>query len=95
MLVRLILKQDDPKGIVKHISEIISVWQKETLQGEAERLAKECSSFCGLAHMAGPESDSGSLNQQNLIQNRTGREDRRREVEYEVNSHRFSDRKLC
>ncbi|CAB1443956.1 unnamed protein product [Pleuronectes platessa] len=39
-----------------------------------ERPAEECSSFCGPAHTAGPESDSGSLHQQNPIRDRAGGE---------------------
>lgn len=69
----------------------------DTAGRNTERPAEECSSFCGPAHTAGPESDSGSLDQQNLIQNQNRRrEDRQHEVEYEVRlgSHRFTDRKL-
>lgn len=100
-MLRLKTNQETIK--VRSISEIISVpsisviWQKRDTAGRSpERPAEECSSFCGPAHTPGPESDGGSLKSTEPDPEPSRRrEDRQREVEYEVRagSHRFTDRK--
>lgn len=85
MSVWLETQQADPQKIIKHPSEKkislpFYLTERDTTGRNPERPAEECSSFSGPAHTAGPESDSSSLNQQNLIQNQTGGETTDREV---------------
>lgn len=65
------------KDNTQTVNEILSTFPslylivRETARRNTKRPVEECCSFCGPAHTAGPTLDSGSLNQQNLIQNRT------------------------
>lgn len=65
-----------PKDNTQTANEILSTFPplyltvRETSGRNTKRPVEECCSFCGPAHTAGPALDSGSLNQQNLIQNR-------------------------
>ena len=88
-------KRNHP-AIVLHI--ISASGRKREKGRKPERPAEECSSFFGSAHTTGPVSNSDSLNQHNLIQNRTGEQNRRTARGGpcgRASCCRFMDRKLC